>query len=132
MSKPYTISIIVSGEQGQVMRSDHVMPLAMIDVLKEAIDKAKHYEEIAKALAVGPIRLDAVCDATGLSRLHARQLLKIAGAFVVFQSGGKPRVDVWALESLEEIQPQESNKQWIRSLKKPNKRQPAKEKISHD
>lgn len=94
MTKPYTISIIVSGEQGQVMRVDRAMPLPMIDVLKEALDKSQHYETIAAALRTGFLRLDAVCANTGLSRADAKRLFKIAGAVVVHRAG---KVDHWGI-----------------------------------
>jgi len=88
-TKPYTISIVVSGEQGQVMRSDHVMPLAMIDVLKEAIDFARHYQVVADALALGLVTVPAVCAATGLSEGKAKRLIKAAGAKVVHRAKNK-------------------------------------------
>jgi hypothetical protein len=83
MTKHYTISIVVSGEQGEVMRSDSKMPLAMIDVLKDALDLAKHYQTVADALAVGPITIPDVCSATGVTQNQAMKLLKASGAKVV-------------------------------------------------
>jgi hypothetical protein len=75
VDKPYKISIVVSGAQGEVMRSDHVMPLAMIGVIKA---KAGCYEDVAAAVRVGPVSVGAVCQATGLGRRDAKRLLQIA------------------------------------------------------
>jgi hypothetical protein len=80
MTKPYKISIVVSGAQGEVMRSDHAMPLAMIDVIKKAIDKARCYEDVAAAVRVGPVSVEDVCRVTGLGRRDAKRLLQIAKA----------------------------------------------------
>ncbi len=82
MTKHYTISIVVSGEQGQVMRVDRAMPLAMIDVLKDALDLAKHYQCVADALAVGLLTIPAVCSATGVTKAQAKKLLEAAGATI--------------------------------------------------
>jgi hypothetical protein len=95
MTKSYTISIIVSGEQGQVMRSDHVMPLAMIDVLKAAIDYARHYQVVAEALAVGPLTIPRVCQATGVTQSQAKKLLQAAGAQRQYLPSSK--LPVWGL-----------------------------------
>jgi hypothetical protein len=80
MAKHYTISIVVSGDQGEVMRSDSQMPLAMIDVLKDALDLAKHYQSVVDALAVGPLTIPAICSATGVTKTQAKKLLEAAGA----------------------------------------------------
>lgn len=80
MTKTYTISIVVSGDQGEVMRSDSKMPLAMIDVLKAAIDYARHYQVVAEALAIGPVSIPTICTATGVTQSQAKKLLQAAGA----------------------------------------------------
>jgi hypothetical protein len=88
MVKHYTISIVVSGDQGEVMRSDSQMPLAMIDVLKAAIDYARHYQVVADALAVGLLTIPAVCSATGVTKAQAKKLLEAAGASIEHRHKG--------------------------------------------
>lgn len=93
MAKTYTISIVVSGEQGEVMRRDSTLPLAMYDVLKDALDLPKHYQAVADALAIGPVTIYGVC-ALGVTKDEARRLLRAAGAKVVEKVNG---VAYWGL-----------------------------------
>lgn len=100
-TKHYTVSIIVSGEQGQVMRRDTKMPLAMYELLNDAIDLANAYATVADALAVGLITVPEVCSATGLSEPKAKKLLKAAGAKIVHRPANK--IPAWGLPECEHI-----------------------------
>ncbi len=82
--KLYKVSVTLSGEQGEVMRRDYRMPLTMLGLLNESMHLLAHYESLANALNIGPVKLKSVMAQYGLSEKDAVKLLVAAGATQVY------------------------------------------------